>query len=392
MSWILGIGGYSHDASAALLHDGRLIVAIQEERIVRIKHKGGFPYKAIEECLRYANISPKNITAIAFYTKKSNWDKLLFHMLKASLSNIRYTISDLNGFINSIGYRAYMSLNFRADLKRFFYETNFKKELFYDYDHHACHAAAGFYSSPFDEAIIIVIDSVGDGKTTSFWVGKENVIKEVQSSISFPHSIAHVYNRITKYLGFLSTGDEYKVMGLAAYGKPNYIDKLRNLIIFDDNGYRLNMEYFEYQYEYSLSKKFYEEFGPPRNKGDEINTHYADIASSMQLLFEEVLVHLVSGMKKKTGIKNLVITGGAALNCKANGKLLLSEVVDRVFVPPVLGPLNTIIIVEWGSPKPFLYKLMTGVLNTVKRKFLNKLNALVLNMKFCRILPLLQPN
>lgn len=339
--FILGIGGYSHDASAALLCDGKIVAAVQEERLNRIKHSPGFPNESIKYCLEAGNIKPKDITAISFYCKKTNWDNILLHTLKASASNVKHTVCNLKGFRDSIGYRVIKSLNFRADYARFFYETGFSKKIFYDYDHHACHAASGFYSSPFDEAVILCIDSVGDNKSTSYWAGGGNTIKEIMPATKSPHSIARVYNRITKYLGFHSTGDEYKVMGLAAYGKPVYYDRMKNLIVLQDDGYKLNMKYFIYQYEYSLSDKFYEEFGPPRKKGDEITGHYADIAASVQRLFEEVLMHLALLLKKKTSMKNLVISGGAALNCKGNGGLLRSNEFDNIFVPPAASDLGT---------------------------------------------------
>lgn len=342
MTWTLGIGGYSHDASAALLRDGKLVAAVQEERLTRIKHIGGFPYKSIEYCIEVGGIGPKDISAIAFYAKKSNWDRLLLGALKASFLNIRDTLSDTQGFIDTIGNRVYKSLRFRAELRRFFFETGFGKAIFYDYDHHACHAASAFYSSPFDKAVILCIDGAGDGKTTSAWIGRGNVISEIDLGIRHPHSLGLVYHRVTEYLGFLSSGDEYKVMGLAAYGEPVYLNKLRNMIILHTDGsYRLNMNYFKYQYQFSLSEKFYKTFGPPRKKDDEVTEHYANMAASLQRLFEEVLIHLALELKKRTGLKNLAISGGSALNCRGNGKLLLKGEFDSIFVPPGASDLGT---------------------------------------------------
>ncbi len=338
---ILGIGGYSHDASTALICDGKLVAAVQEERLTRIKHQGGIPYKSIRYCLKAGGIKPADVSAVAFYTKKSNWDRILWDVFKDSIKKLNYTIFNMSGFANSIGYRVYKSLNFRADLARFFYETGFSKNTFFDYDHHTCHAASGFYSSPFERAVILCLDSVGDGKTTSFFLGEGHLIKEIFPSIKYPHSIAHVYNRITKYLGFTSSGDEYKVMGLAAYGKPLYFDKLKDLVIYEKDGYRLNMKYFSYQYEYSLSKRFFKEFGAARKKEEAITAHHKNMAASMQKLFEDVLFHLASIVKNKSGFRNLVISGGAALNCKGNGKLLYRGEFDNVFVPPGASDLGT---------------------------------------------------
>ena len=150
MTWVLGIGGYSHDASAALVHDGELLAAAQEERLTRIKHVGGFPYKAIDYCLAQGGIGRKDVSTIAFYARKSNWDGYLAGALKASVRHLGTTLSHRKGFVTSIGYRVYRSLSFRADLARFFYDTGFDPRLFRGYDHHACHAASAFYSSPFD--------------------------------------------------------------------------------------------------------------------------------------------------------------------------------------------------------------------------------------------------
>lgn len=342
MYWVLGIGGYSHDASAALLCDGQLIAAVQEERLLRNKHIGGFPYKSISYCIKAGGIKSTDISAIAFYTKKSNWDGYLWNVVKFALRNFSYTLTNLKGFVHSFGYRAHKCINFRADLERFFYETRFEKGLFHDYDHHACHAASAYYSSPFDEALVLCVDGGGDGKTTTAWIGKGNRLSEIHLGIKHPHSLGLIYHRITEYLGFLSSGDEYKVMGLAAYGKPVYFDKLKNIIIFQKGGaYKLNMEYFNYQYQYSLSNKFYKNFGPARREDEEINEHYVNMAASVQKLFEEVIIHIAVELKNKTDINNLALSGGTALNCKSNGRLMLTKVFDNIFVPPATSDLGT---------------------------------------------------
>lgn len=310
VAWVLGIGGYSHDASAALVHDGELVAAVQEERLTRIKHVGGFPYESINYCLRAGGIEKEKVSAIAFYARKSNWDKYLWDVLKASVYHSQCTLANLRGFVASVGYRLYRSFNFRADLARFFYETGFDSKLFFDHKHHACHAAAGYYSSPFDEAIVLCVDGGGDGKTTSAWIGRGTRLEELDLGIRHPHSMGLIYTRVTRYLGFLSPGDEYKVMGLAAYGKALHLNKMREMIqLLPDGTYRLNMNFFNYQFEYSLADLFYKEFGPSRKKGEPIDEQHADIAASVQALFEEVLLYLAVGLKKRTGIRNLVISG-----------------------------------------------------------------------------------
>ncbi len=340
MIHILGIGGYSHDASAALLSGGQLTAAVQEERLTRIKHQGGFPYEAMKYCLKAGGVSRRDVSAIAFYTRKSNWDGYLFDVVKQSMRNPRYTLWHGTGFVASVGYRLQRSIDFRADLGRFFYETGFPRAIFHDYDHHTCHAASAFYSSPFEEAAILCIDGGGDGKSTTAWVGRGRDLRELDLGIRTPHSMGLVYTRLTRYLGFPGSGDEYKVMGLAAYGVPEYLDRLRRMVILTDSGYRLNMEYFTYQYAYALSERFYREFGPPREKGEPITPHYANMAASTQRLFEEVLLHLARVLKRRTGIRNLAIAGGSSLNCSGNGKLLLSGEFDSIFVPPAASDLG----------------------------------------------------
>lgn len=364
MTWTLGIGGYSHDASAALLCDGQLIAAVQEERLNRNKHIGGFPYKSINYCIKAGGIKQSDISAIAFYAKKSNWDGYLWNVVKFALLNFNHTLTHLKGFVHSFGYRVHRSINFRADLERFFYETGFEKRLFHDYNHHACHAASAYYASPFDEALVLCVDGGGDGQTTTAWIGRDNRLSEIHLGIKHPHSLGLIYHRITEYLGFLSSGDEYKVMGLAAFGKPVYLDKLKDMVIFQKGGaYKLNMEYFNYQYQYSLSKKFYDNFGPARCEGAEMNEHYISMAASVQKLFEEVMIHIAVELKNKTNINNLALSGGTALNCKSNGRLILTEEFDSIFVPPAASDLGTSIGAAqyhyhhvMGNPKTFHMK------------------------------------
>ena len=279
---------------------------------------------------------------MAFYARRSNWDKVFWTTLRASMMNLKYTLAHRRGFVTSLGFRFYNSLKFRAELARFFEESGLPKRLFHDYDHHTCHAASAYYSSPFERSIVLVIDSVGDGNSTTGWIGEGNKLRKLNLQMRYPHSIAHVYNRMTKHLGFPSTGDEYKVMGLSGYGKPTYLDRLRKLMIFDsDNSYRLNMDYFTYQYAYSFSDRFYKEFGPARDVGQPMSDHYADLAASMQQFFEEVVERLALYLKKETGIKNLCLAGGAALNCRSNGALLVNGEFDQIFVPPGASDLGT---------------------------------------------------
>lgn len=339
MNWILGIGGYTHDASAALLCDGKPIAAVQEERLSRIKHVGGFPYKSIKYCLEVGGIKLHDISAIAFYTKKSNWDGYLIDAIKAGFRDIGATYKNLANYVDFLQNRIVISLTFRGKL-HYFFKQGFNKKIFFDYDHHACHAASTYYASPFDEAIIMCIDAGGDGRSTTMWLGRGNTLSEIKKSIKFPHSIGLLYSNISRYLGFPYIGDEYKVMGLAAYGKPLYLEKLKDMITLTKDGYRVNLRYFNLN-NYSLSNKFYKEFGPLRKKGDEINDHHKNMAASIQELYEEVVLHISLCLKKQTGIKNLGIAGGVALNCKANGRLLCSRVFDKIFVPPAASDAGT---------------------------------------------------
>ena len=364
MAWVLGIGGYSHDASASLLYDGALVAAVQEERLTRVKHAGGFPYRSIEYCLKAGGIAPSDVSAVAFYTRKSNWDRYLADTIKASLRHPRYTFGHGRGFVASVGYRLYRSLSFRADLARFFLETGFDKRRFFDHEHHACHAASAFYVSPFDEAIVLCVDGGGDGRTTSGWLGRGNRLVELPLSIRHPHSLGLIYTRMTRHLGFPSPGDEYKVMGLAAYGAPTYLDQMRKMVeLRDDGGYRLDMSFFNYQFDYSASERFYRTFGPARRKGEPVTERHADLAASVQRLFEEIVLHLCVALRKRTGVRALCLGGGSALNCTANGRLLTCGEFDSVFVPPAASDLGT----SMGAALYHSYQMLGGVKRTELR-------------------------
>ncbi|OGV37090.1 MAG: hypothetical protein A2X48_04570 [Lentisphaerae bacterium GWF2_49_21] len=368
MYYTLGIGGFSHDSSAALLEDGKLAAAVQEERLSRIKHEGGFPYKSINYCLDSAGIKLDDVSAVAFYAKKSNWDKVLFTLAKDSVLNPIYSISHIRNVAVGFGRRLYMSAQFRAEYERFLVKTKLDRSKFHFYDHHSCHAASAFLCSKYDNAIILCIDSVGDGKTTSGWIGRGNSIIPVDLKIRYPHSIAKIYAKITEFLGFHSLGDEYKVMGLAAYGKPSRIEELRKLVRFLPNGeIKLDMNYFTYHDGYGFSSKFYDVFGLPRGNNTPVDGNYADIAASIQALFEEVVMHHALYLKKSTGIRNLCLCGGTALNSKCNGKLVLTGEFDNIFIPPAASDLGTSIgaaLLHWNQKlnKPRSFVLETDAL------------------------------
>jgi carbamoyltransferase len=207
------------------------------------------------------------------------------------------------------------------------------------------------------------VDGGGDGKTTTRWLGEGNSLRELPDRVCDPHSLGLFYTRITRYLGFGSTGDEYKVMGLAAYGKPEYYNEMKDMIIYKNGSFRLNMKYFDYQYRYGLSKKFLSTFGPPRSKDEDISEHYQNIAASAQRVFEETVLKLALGAKKQTGVKNLAICGGSALNCKANGELLLTGEFDNIYVLPSAGDAGTSI----GAAQYHYHQVMGGPKSFVLR-------------------------
>lgn len=347
--YILGINAYHADAAACLIKDGKLVAAIEEERIRRIKHWAGFPSESIKFCLGYAGIRIRDIDHIAISRdpKANYWKKILF-VLKA-----RPSLKLLwNRFVNK-GKVA----GLKEELAKAFYidETALKAKL-HNVEHHRAHLASAFFVSPFNEAALLSIDGMGDFTSTMWGKGKDTKF-EVLGSINYPHSIGFFYTAITQYLGFNRFGDEYKIMGLAAYGKPNFIKEMKEIVHMESDGtrpelaeglFKLNLDYFlhskgevnmAWEGGYPELSKLYSSklevlFGPARKENEELSEKHKDIAASAQAIYEEVFLSLLNKLHKETNSANLCFAGGTAQNSLANGKIFTHSPFKEVFIQP----------------------------------------------------------
>ena len=341
-SYILGISCFYHDSAAALIHNGEIVAAVQEERFTRKKHDSRFPINAIKYCLRSQSIDLRDIESIVYYEKPLlTFERLLETYLGAAPRGIRSFIAAMQVWLKE-------KLFLKSELKKQF--KSLQKELVPDIEtpiprflfseHHQSHASAAFYPSPFEEAVVLCMDGVGEWATTSTWIGKNNEIKPLWE-ISFPHSLGLLYSSFTYYCGFKVNSGEYKLMGLAPYGQPNYVKKIKdNLIdIKDDGTFKLDISYFKYHRGFRMtSQKFHKLFGaPPRSRETELNQFHMDLAASIQVVTEEIVIKLARSLKKETGIKNLCLAGGVALNCVANGKLINEKIFDDIWIQPASG-------------------------------------------------------
>ena len=338
MTSILGISAFYHDSAAALIIDGKIISAAQEERFSRKKHDARYPYNAIEFVLKNSNLKLSQIDHIVFYEKPF----LKFERLLET-----YLAFAPKGFVS---FSMSMPIWLREKLfqKNFLYE-NLKKHdpNFNDInkinfsEHHFSHAASAFYPSPFKDSIILTLDGVGEWATTTVGIAKDNKIK-ILKEIYFPHSIGLLYSAFTYYIGFKVNSGEYKLMGLAPYGEPKYKDIiLKELIdLKEDGSFKLNMKYFNYATGLTMiSDKFLKLFGQKvRNpKKDLLTKFHMDIASSIQSVTEEIVLKLTTALSKEYDSKNLCMAGGVALNCVANGKILKNKIFENIWIQPAAG-------------------------------------------------------
>ena len=329
--YILGISAFYHDSAAALLRDGQIIAAAQEERFTRIKHDAAFPENAMNYCLEKAGIKIGEVDMIAFYDKP--WVKFE-RLLETYLA---YAPFGIKSFFTSMPVWLKEKLWIRRVLAD--HMPGFDGKLIFP-EHHESHAASAFFPSPFQEAAILTVDGVGEWTTTSFGVGKDNKI-DLQYEITFPHSLGLLYSAFTYYTGFKVNSGEYKVMGLAPYGEPVYVkDILENIIdLKEDGSFKMDMSYFNYCSGLTMtSEKFHTLFGgPPRKPESVITQKEMDLARSVQEVTEEVVLRMGRHIAKQTGQKNLVMAGGVALNCVANGMLMRERVFENIWVQPAAG-------------------------------------------------------
>ncbi len=325
MTYTLGIICFGlHESAAVLVSEGRVIAAAEEERFSRNKFDAAFPLHAINFCLDFAQIKARDLSGVgfAFDPRRKTLQKVA-HI-------VRYFPKSINLFLRT-RHRMSSAGGFHSD---------FRKSLNYDgtivsYNHHLCHAASSFFASPFESSSILVIDGVGDWESV-WWGQGEGTKIQVLGKINWPFSLGHIYAAVTEYLGFKPFSDEYKVMGLASYGKPSLRKEVAEVFFPTPTGFGVNFKYFDFQFggPKRFSRHFVSKFGPPAKDPDAVDSRYRDIAASFQEQLENVLFALVEMLVKKTGDRRLCLAGGVAMNCVANGKLLSSGIVRDLFVPP----------------------------------------------------------
>ena len=320
---ILGISAFYHDSAAALIVDGKVIAALEEERFTRIKHDNQFPIQAITRLLQLTNYTIDDIDIIAYYEKPL----LKFErILETFVTTYPHA---LQPFLKSIPDWLGSKLAVEHTIRK---ELHFTKQIMY-VPHHLSHAASSFFTSPFSHAAILTIDGVGEYETTGLWSASDNTITHL-ASIDFPNSLGLLYSTVTAFLGFKINEDEYKVMGLAAYGKPTYEQKIRQLInVKQDGSFRLDMRYFGFETSFCMwNKQFEKLFGTPRKPHDVVEKRHKDIAASIQKVTEDLLISMLNHLSTLTKEKNLCISGGVALNALANGKLYESTPFKKIHI------------------------------------------------------------
>ena len=337
MTAILGISAFYHDSAACILKDGKIVAAAQEERFTRKKHDPSYPKNAVEFVLKYSKLNLSEVDKIVFFEKPF----LKFERLLET-----YVAFAPRGFIS---FSKAMPLWIKEKLfqKNFLFnklkehDKNYKsdKNIFFS-EHHLSHAASAFYPSPFDEAVVLTADGVGEWATTTVAVGKGSNL-EIKKEIHFPHSLGLLYSAFTYYTGFKVNSGEYKLMGLAPYGNPIYENKIKKLIdIKEDGSFRLNQKYFNYATGLTMTNDHFNRLfaQKPRDpKKEKITQFHMDIAASIQKVTEEIMIKLVKSIRQEYNIKNLCLAGGVALNCVANGKIINEKIFDQIWIQPAAG-------------------------------------------------------
>ena len=334
---ILGISAFYHDSAAALLDDGRIVAAAQEERFTRKRHDARFPLHAIRYCLAEGGIAVGDLDRVVFYDKPFvKFERLLETYLSFAPRGYKTFRMAIPLWLRE---KLFLKDLLLKELRKISGSGKWNEELLFS-EHHLSHAASAFFPSPFDEAIVLTMDGVGEWATTSAAIGRGNSL-EVQKEIHFPHSLGFLYSAFTYYTGFKVNSGEYKLMGLAPYGEPKYKDKiLEHLIdVKADGSFRLNIGYFDFCTGLTMtSQRFHDLFGGPPRKPDQLLTPYhMDLAASIQAVTEEIVLRLTRSLCEETGIRNLCLAGGVALNCVANGKVLRDACCDRIWIQPAAG-------------------------------------------------------
>jgi len=327
---ILGISAFYHDSAACIVRDGVIVAAAQEERFTRIKHDHNFPINAVEFCMKQCEITSDDLISVVFYDKPwIKFERLLSTYLAFSPR----------------GFKSFLMAMPLWLKQRLWIGEIVKKEIGYQSDilfptHHQSHAASAFFPSPFESAAVITVDGVGEWATATWGVGKGNTI-DIKYEMKFPHSLGLLYSAFTYYTGFKVNSGEYKVMGLAPYGEPKYVDILLKEVVDlkEDGSMRLNMNFFNYCQGLTMTSKAFDRLfgGPSRKPESKLSQREMDLARSVQVVAEMAMLKMASHVKKVTGEKNLCLAGGVALNCVANGKILKEKIFDHMWIQPASG-------------------------------------------------------
>ena len=337
MTSILGISAFYHDSAACILKNGEIIAAAQEERFTRIKHDHNYPHNAVEFVLKYSNLKLSEVDQIVFFEKPFlKFERLLETYVAFAPKGFSSFAKAMPVWIKEKLFQKKLLFNYlKAHDEKFVSDKNL-----YFSDHHLSHAASAFFPSPFEKAVILTADGVGEWATTTVAVGQNNNL-EIKKEIHFPHSLGLLYSAFTYFTGFKVNSGEYKLMGLAPYGNAIYEDKIKKLIdIKNDGSFRLDQSYFNYSTGLTMTnKKFDHLFGKkPRNPiNEEITQFHMDIAASIQKVTEEIMIKLVKAIRDEYNIKNLCLAGGVALNCVANGKILKEKIFENIWIQPAAG-------------------------------------------------------
>lgn len=334
---VLGISAYYHDSAAALIEDGHLVAAAQEERFTRKKHDANFPEKAVEYCLGRSGIKLADVDYVAFY------DKPFLKFERLLETYLAYAPRGFTSFRMAMPLwlkeKLFQKTLLRDEMKKWQPDFDWQKRLLFG-EHHQSHAASAFFPSPFEEAAVLTMDGVGEWATTSLGYGKGNSL-EMLKELHFPHSLGLLYSAFTYYTGFKVNSGEYKVMGLAPYGEPRFKDLILDKIVDlkEDGTFRLDQSYFDYCTGLRMTNdRFADVFGiKTRKPEEELTQVHMDLAASVQAVTEEIVLRLGRSVRKETGAKNICLAGGVALNCVANGKLLRENIFDNIWVQPAAG-------------------------------------------------------
>lgn len=332
MTAILGISAFYHDSAAALVVDGQIVAAAQEERFTRRKHDHEFPLHAIEYCLRKGGLSPADLDYVGFYDKPLlKFERLLESYLAVAPRGFRSFLQAMPLWLRQ---KLYLPREMRRGLR-----GEYRKRFVFT-EHHESHAASAFFPSPFEEAAVLTLDGVGEWATASYGVGRGNRIS-LTHELRFPHSLGLLYSAFTYFCGFKVNSGEYKLMGLAPYGKPTYADLIREKLIDlkPDGSFRMDMRYFNYCQGLTMTSASFDRLfgGPPRQPEAPVTQREMDLAASIQLVTEEIMLLAAEHLHRQTGMKKLVLAGGVALNCVGNGRILRDGPFDEIWIQPAAG-------------------------------------------------------